>query len=72
MADYLENLTTLPFAPLGIIAMPGCEAIGKKIDYYLTHDDERRQIAENGYRKVKTLHSYDERIAAMFEMSGLL
>ncbi len=36
MADYLENLTTLPFAPLGIIAMPGCEAIGKKIDYYLT------------------------------------
>ena len=43
-----------------------------KIDYYLTHDDERRQIAENGYRKVKTLHSYDERIAAMFEMSGLL
>ena len=31
MADYLENLTTLPFAPLGIIAMPGCEEIGKKI-----------------------------------------
>ncbi len=37
MADYLENLTTLPFAPLGIIAMPGCEEIGKKIDYYLTN-----------------------------------
>lgn len=36
MADYLENLTTLPFAPLGIIAMPGCEEIGKKIDFYLT------------------------------------
>ncbi|MBR2861909.1 MAG: ribose-phosphate pyrophosphokinase [Clostridia bacterium] len=37
MADYLENLTTLPFAPLGIIAMPGCEEIGKRIDYYLTN-----------------------------------
>ncbi len=37
MADYLENLTTLPFAPLGIIAMPGCEEIGKKIDFYLTN-----------------------------------
>ncbi len=36
MADYLENLTTLPFAPLGIIAMPGCEEIGKKIDFYMT------------------------------------
>ena len=36
MADYLENLTSLPFAPLGIIAMPGCEEIGKRIDYYLT------------------------------------
>ena len=36
MADYLENLTSLPFAPLGIIAMPGCEEIGKRIGYYLT------------------------------------
>lgn len=50
MADYLENLTTLPFAPLGIIAMPGCEEMGKKIDFYLTkwrkeRDSEYKQDA---------------------------
>lgn len=44
----------------------------QKIDYYLEHDEERSTIAKNGYEKVKRLHSYDERIAAMFTLSGLL
>jgi len=35
MSDYLENIITLPVGPLGIIAMPGCEEIGNKIDSYL-------------------------------------
>ena len=37
MADYLENLVSTPVGPLGLIAMPGCEEIGKRIDYYLVN-----------------------------------
>ncbi len=48
MADYLENLTSLPFAPLGIIAMPGCEEIGKKIDFYLTKWRKERESEFKG------------------------
>ncbi len=43
MSDYLENLVTLPIGPLGIIAMPGCEEIGKKIDNFLIKWREERE-----------------------------
>lgn len=40
----------------------------KKAGYYLEHEDERRTIAENGYRKICAHHTYDHRIAEMFEI----
>ncbi len=45
-----------------------------KVDYYLLHDDIRQEIAHNGYSKVKTLHTYEIRIATMLKtllQSGL-
>lgn len=39
-----------------------------KIDYYLAHDDERAEIAKNGYHKVKAYHTYDIRIRQMIEL----
>ena len=43
MADYLENLVNTPVGPLGLIAMPGCEEIGKRIDYYLVNWRKERE-----------------------------
>ncbi len=40
----------------------------KKAGYYLEHEDERRTIAENGYRKICAHHTYDHRIAELFEI----
>lgn len=37
-----------------------------KIDYYLSHEKERAQIAENGYRKAKELYNYHTCFAQMF------
>ena len=34
----------------------------KKVRYYLRHEDERRQIALNGQKKVRELHNYDARL----------
>jgi spore maturation protein CgeB len=36
------------------------------IDYYLTHEDERRAIAKRGMKKVRANHTYDHRIAEIF------
>lgn len=33
-----------------------------KLDYYLSHDEERKQIAENGRIKVRNGHTYNHRI----------
>ncbi len=38
-----------------------------KISYYLEHEEERRQIARNGYEKVKAEASFELRIRQMLE-----
>ena len=39
-----------------------------KIEYYLEHEEERIQIAKNGYNKIKEYHTYDLRLLTMFEI----
>lgn len=40
----------------------------EKAAYYLTHDDIRMEIAENGCQKIKQFHTYKHRIASMIEV----
>ncbi len=40
----------------------------KKCQYYLTHETERKQIADNGYGKMKEFHTYEKHLAEMFEI----
>ncbi len=42
--------------------------LAQKVSYYLEHEEQRRKIAENGYKKVKLNHSYKQRIAQMLEI----
>lgn len=42
--------------------------IPELVEYYLTHDKERRAIAENGYRKVKEQFSYEKQLQRIVEM----
>lgn len=42
-----------------------------KIEYYLTHEEERQVIAENGWEKVCAAHTYDKRITEMLSISGI-
>lgn len=52
-----ENVETIPVGPLGIIAMPGCEALCDKIDKYLVKwranqaSEHRQNIAFYGYQR---------------------
>ena len=40
-----------------------------KCEYYLLHDKERREIAHNGFEKVKKYHTYDIRLTQMLEIA---
>jgi spore maturation protein CgeB len=48
------------------------EDLSSKIEYYLSHEDERRQIALSGQQKVKLYYNYPDKIQKMFAMAGLV
>ena len=39
----------------------------KLVDYYLEHEEERREIAQNGYNKMKSGHTYRDRIELLIK-----
>lgn len=55
MAD--REITTIPYGPLGIIALPGCEEMAEKIDRYLVkwrsqqESEHKSSIAFSGYER---------------------
>lgn len=53
-----------------LVCFDGIEDLKEKVAYYLEHEEERRQIAENGYKKVKALHDYKTRLSEMLKIVG--
>ena len=57
MPDYSQDFTTIPYGPLGIVALPGCEELAQKIDRYIVKWRTQRQsehkysIAFAGYER---------------------
>ncbi len=43
------------------------EDLIEKIRYYLEHEEERKEIAQNGYKKAKEQHSLEARIKTIFK-----
>ncbi len=43
------------------------EELVEKIRYYLAHDEEREEIARNGYQKAKEQYSLETRVRQMLE-----
>lgn len=51
-----------------LVCFDGIEDLREKTAYYLEHEEERLQIAENGYKKVKAYHTYRDRIGKMMQI----
>lgn len=51
-----------------LVCFDGIDDMREKIAYYLAHEEERKQIAQNGYEKVKKHHSYIDRIHTMLKI----
>lgn len=57
MPDYTQEFTTIPYGPLGIIALPGCEELASKIDRYIVkwraqkQSEHKHSIAFAGYER---------------------
>ena len=65
MTNYQEELEDLFRIGTDLEAYGSPEELEEKCAYYLTHEEERRKIATNGYRKVVEAHTYKIRMAEM-------
>ncbi len=68
MTNYQPELE-LYFEPdRDLVIFENKQELAKKASYYLEHDKERREIAENGWQKVKQFHSYEQRMTEMMTL----
>lgn len=67
MTNYQSELADMFEIGVEIEAYSSIEELIDKCDYYLTHEDERAEIARRGYEKVKNNYTYFHRMKAMLE-----
>lgn len=60
LPTYLENKKDL-------VCFEDMRQLKELAAYYLTHEDERQEIARHGYETVKKQHSYRERLSVLLE-----
>lgn len=68
MTNYQAEIPELFEIGVDLEAYSSLEELVDKCSYYLTHEDERRQIALNGYRKIKEYHGYVNRMVELVKM----
>ena len=64
LTEYFENEKEL-------ILYESMEDAFEKADFYLKHEELRREIAHNGYRRICQDFSYPDRIRKMFKVAQL-
>lgn len=63
-SDFLEY-----FEPgVDFVYYESQEHLEQLVDYYLEHEDERKQIARNGYQKVKEFLTYEKQVEKILNM----
>lgn len=63
-ADFLDY-----FEPdVDFVFYDSLEDLDRKIDYYLTHEKEREEIARNGQEKIRQQHSFQQHLKIIFNI----
>lgn len=65
LGDFFENGKDMVF-------YESLDDMRRKAEYYLTHEDERIQIAQNGLAKVQKYHSYEQRIGTILKTLDMM
>ncbi|MCI5516996.1 MAG: glycosyltransferase, partial [Roseburia sp.] len=69
MSNYQPELAEYFVDGQELVLFDSVQDMQWKLDYYLKHEDERRQIAKCGYEKVKRNFSYDVQLRKMINWS---
>ena len=69
MCDYVPALSKY-FSADEIVMATDPEDWFKKIDYFMTHEEDRRHIRQNGTRRALRDHTYHNRIEELVKLIG--
>lgn len=67
LTNYQEDFLEFFESDVDYVYYTDNEDLLMKIEYYLTHENERERIARNGYEKVSGYHTYECRIREMLD-----
>ncbi|GEM_PF-28389 len=68
LTNYQSELMEYFIPDVDLVIYENEEDLLSKITYYLKNEDERNQIARNGYNKVKSLYTYEKRLEKIIEI----
>ncbi len=68
LTDVREDLAAYYTPGLEIVTYASAEELVAKLDYYLTHEEERRAIAQRALLRTMREHTYAHRLQAMLGM----
>lgn len=70
VSNYQQELAEYFVPDEEVVLYESMDDLRQKLQYYLTHDEERKRIAENGYRKVQKEFTYDIALNKIFNLSN--
>jgi len=71
IADWKPSLPKLFEPEREIVTFRTRQELKEKVDYYLAHPEERREIAGRAYVRAQREHTYEKRLGRIFEVLGL-
>ena len=72
MTNFQADLLDYFIPDEDFVYYDGADDLLTKIEYYLSHESERKEIARNGFEKVRANHTYYHRVATILEVAGLV
>ena len=67
LTNYQEDFLDFFEPDVDFVYYDSMDDLMGKVDYYLSHERERQEIARNGYEKVRQEHTFETRIPILFE-----
>jgi len=71
IADWKASLPELFEPEREVVTFRTHQELKAKVDYYLAHPAERREIADRAYARAHREHTYEKRLEKMLEILGL-
>jgi spore maturation protein CgeB len=72
LSEYAEGLEEFFEINKEIVTFEGYDDMLDKINFFLSHDSERRRISEAGYKRTLSSHTSERRIREIFTEMGVL